>query len=320
VTESWRIPLCDPARWVRDTEPQLEEAVRRVLRSGRFILGEEVEAFEAECARFLGVKHAVGVSSGTDALVVALSSLGIGPGDEVVCPTFTFVATAEAIVHVGATPVFVDSSDGAFHVDPNAVERAITKRTRALVPVHLFAVPAQISKLVEIAARAGVAIVEDCAQCFGIRCAGRALGSFGRLACMSLFPTKLLGGFGDGGLVVTSDDELARVARLVRQHGIDPAKKRSQRIGGNHRLDAIQAAMLRVALGNMDARLASLAAVSRAYDELLGSSVVRPTPLGEVRVPYVVRVPAAIRQRLVDDLGRRGIETNMHYRYPLHLH
>jgi dTDP-4-amino-4,6-dideoxygalactose transaminase len=320
MTKAWRIPLCDPTRWTRDAEPELEDAFRRVLRSGRFILGEEVEAFERECARYLGVKHAIGVSSGTDALVVALSSLGIGPGDDVICPTFTFVATAEAIVRVGGTPVFADCGAGSFHVDARSVERAITKRTRAIVPVHLFGVAAPIESILEIAKRHDLEVVEDCAQSFGVRVEGRSLGTFGRLGCMSFFPSKLLGGFGDGGLVVTDDDALAAAARSLRQHGLDGRFGRAVRIGGNFRLDALQAAMLRRELGRLDAKLEELASVGRRYDEAIGGVAERPSPLGAVRSPYVVRLPDSLRDAAREELARRGIESAIHYRAPLHRH
>jgi dTDP-4-amino-4,6-dideoxygalactose transaminase len=204
-----RIPVYDPLPEVEFLWPELEEAFRRVMRSGRYILGPEVEAFEEEVAAYLGVKHAIGVNSGTDALVIALRALGVGPGDEVITTPFTFFATAEAISLVGATPVFVDIDPRTFNINPDLIPSAITPRTKAILPVHLYGLPAEMDPILEIARSHGLKVLEDCAQAFGATYKGRKVGTLGDAGAFSFFPTKNLGGFGDGGLIATNSDEVA---------------------------------------------------------------------------------------------------------------
>jgi dTDP-4-amino-4,6-dideoxygalactose transaminase len=316
--DAWRIPLHDPLRGRALFASEVEAACIRVIRSGRFVLGEEVAAFENECAKFLGVGRTIGVSSGTDALLVTLSALGIGPGDEVICPTFTFIATAEAIVRCGATPVLVDCEQGTFRMDLAGVEHAIGNRTRAIVAVHLFGMAENVRELLSIARQKGVLLVEDVAQSFGVQAEGMMLGSYGIAGCTSFFPSKLLGGFGDGGLIITSDERLAMLLSRLRQHGLDQSDTAS-RVGGNFRLDAIQAAMLRVELKYLPAKLEAIHTLARRYEEALTPhpAIRGIAPAGVLRSPFVVR----IRERR-DDVARvlmeRGIQTKVHYRVPMH--
>jgi len=246
------IPLLDLKGEVEELYEQLHEATDRVLRSGAFIGGAEVEAFEAEAADFLGVRHAIGLNSGTDALVIALEALDVGPGDEVITSAFSFFATSEAVLRLGATPVFCDVDPVTLNLDSGLLEDLVTERTKALLPVHLFGLPAAMAEVLDVAARHGLAVVEDCAQAFGARSSdldGRRVGGLGTLGAFSFYPTKNLGAYGDAGMLTTNDDELARAARSLRNHGSSPNDKYlHERLGHNSRLDALQAAILRVKL------------------------------------------------------------------------
>jgi dTDP-4-amino-4,6-dideoxygalactose transaminase len=300
--------------------PELTAAMRRVIDSGRLILGPEVEAFESEVALALGVEHAVGVSSGTDALIAALLTLGIGAGDEVITTAFSFVATAEAIVRVGARPRFGDIDPSTYNLDPDAVSPLVTSRTRALIVPHLFGQSAALRALGALAEQHGIALIEDAAQAFGGRWQDQRLGTVGTLGCFSFFPTKPLGALGDGGLVVTNDAALAARCRAVRAHGA-AGKHRHVMIGGNFRLDAVQAACLRIKLPAGAADRASRAAHAEAYGAGLAD-------IAELSVPnadegcawslYTLRVPHC-RDELAGFLRELGIETAVHYPVPLHL-
>ena len=239
------VPLLDLSAQYAPIRSEIIEALTRVADSQRFILGPEVEALERELAERLEVGHAIGVSSGTDALIVTLMALGIGPGAEVIVPTFSFFATAGSVDRVGATPVFVDIDPVTFNLDPAAVARAISPRTRAIIPVHLYGLSADMDPILELARTASIPVIEDAAQAIGARYHGRLTGGLGTAGCLSFFPSKNLGGLGDGGLVTTNDASLAHEIRLLRNHGAEP-KYVHTRIGGNFRLDAIQAAVLRV--------------------------------------------------------------------------
>lgn len=219
----------------------------RVMHSSQFIMGAEVEHFEAACAEALEVKHAIGVSSGTDALLLALMALGFGPGDEVICPAFTFFASGGSIARLGATAVFADVEPLTFNLDAEDVKRRITRRTKAIMPVHLYGQSANMDAIMAIAAEHNLAVIEDAAQAFGARYKGKRVGGIGEFGCFSFFPSKNLGGFGDAGLLTTNDDELARQARILRVHGMEP-KYYHQLVGGNFRIDALQAALLAVKL------------------------------------------------------------------------
>lgn len=303
--------------------PELTAAFSRVLASGNFILGAEVEALEREVTAFLGTSHAVGVSSGSDALVCALLALGCGPGDEVVLPAFSFFATPEAICRAGAKPRFVDVELGSFGMDLGAVEAALGPRTRALLPVHLYGCPARLDELGRLAAGAGVPIVEDAAQAFGASFLGRRAGTWGAAGCFSFFPTKPLGGFGDGGMIVTGDAELAARCRSLRVHGAS-GKHQHGEIAGNYRLDALQAALLRVKLGHVDrwrdARAAHAAAYLRGLADVPEIVVPRvPSAAVSAHALFTVLVQGGQREALARALSARGIQTAVYYPRPLHL-
>lgn len=296
---------------------RLLAAVRRVMDSGVYIQGPEVEAFEAAIALACGVRHGVGVSSGTDALVVALRILGIGPGDEVLVPAYSFVATATAVLLVGARPVFVDIDPGTFCIDPAACEAAVTPRTRAVIPVHLFGQCADMPALDAMARRHGLAVVEDAAQSLGAALAdGRRAGSLGRLACVSFFPSKNLGALGDAGMLLTDDDALAERARQVRSHGSVRKSHWHELLGGNHRMDAIQAAVLRVKLECLDEWTAKRRENARRYRRLL-RGVGLPAERGGVHVYNQFVIRSARRDELRAALTAAGVETAVYYPHPL---
>ncbi len=241
------VPLLDLAGQNQPIAEELRTVFNRVLESGRFILGPEVQKFEEQISDLVNARHAIGVSSGTDALLVALMTLDVGPGDEVICPAFTFFATAGCIARTGATPVFVDSCPNCFNLDIDDVERKISSRTKAIIPVHLFGQSAEMDRLMALANQKGLAVIEDAAQSIGASYREKKLGSIGTFGTYSFFPSKNLGGFGDGGMLVCNDDNLADKARKLRGHGSSP-KYYHRYVGGNFRLDALQAALLGVKL------------------------------------------------------------------------
>lgn len=311
---------------VGQNEPLIDRLIEKsaeVIRSGRYILGSEVDAFEREVADFIGVEHAIGVSSGTDALLVALMSLGIGPGDEVITTPFTFFATAGCIARVGATPVFVDIRPDTFNLDVERVNEAITKRTRAILPVHLFGQACDMKALSQISKMRDIPIIEDAAQAIGTKSPWGPVGSLGAYGCFSFFPSKNLGGFGDAGLVTTQDSELAEKARVMRAHGSKP-KYHHAVIGGNFRIDALQAALLRVKLPELEGWTARRRENARRYDDAfasagLGETRLRPPPRrveGHVYNQYVIRTSR--RDQLQAHLQAEGIETAIYYPVPLH--
>ncbi|WP_437711357.1 DegT/DnrJ/EryC1/StrS family aminotransferase [Sorangium sp. So ce448] len=318
------VPFFDRARGDLAMQDELSAVFQSVLRSGHYILGPEVEAFESECAAYLGVRHAIGVSSGTDALLVALMALGVGVGDEVVCPAYTFFATAGAIHRTGATPVFADVLPGSLNLDPASTARALTERTRAILAVHLFGGCAPMDELLAIAGGRGLPVIEDAAQAFGAERGGRRAGALGLMGCFSFFPTKNLGGFGDGGLVTTDHDELAERLRTLRAQG---ARKKHHHtcVGGNFRLDALQAALLRRKLPRLGALLERRREHAARYAALLGG---RDLPLalpdagaaGHTFNQYVIRLKdASLRDPLRRSLAEQGIGTEIYYPAPLHL-
>jgi dTDP-4-amino-4,6-dideoxygalactose transaminase len=267
------VPLLDVAAQNGPLEPELQAAFLRVLKSGRYILGPEVHAFEEEMAADCGVPHAIGVSSGTDALLLALMSLGIGPGDEVLCPSFTFFATAGSIARTGATPVFVDSREETFNIDVADAATKITPRTRAIIPVHLFGCAADMDAVNALAKSHALKVIEDAAQSQGARWQDKPVGSFSDCATFSFYPTKNLGALGDAGMFVTAHDDLAQRARLLRNHGAEP-KYHHEAIGGNFRLDELQAAFLRVKRtqlkGWIDRRAANAAQYRKQLENVPG--------------------------------------------------
>ncbi len=315
-----RIPLVDLRPGIDEQWGDLLEAMVGVLRSGTFILGPNVEAFEREAAAFLGCPQAVAVASGTDAIALALQALGIGPGDEVITSPFTFVATAEAIAQLGAVPVFADIDPSTFTIDPERVEAAITPRTRAIVPVHLFGNPAPALRLQGLARARRLEVVEYAAQAFGAREGDRRVGTIGAAGAFSFFPTKPLGGFGDGGLVASSDPAVAAAIRRLRAHGA-ARKHHSEEIGRNSRLDELQAAMLRVRLAHVDRDAERRRTVGERYHEGLAGvrDLIPPAvaPRGVLSV-YTVRITDGRRSDVVAALSEAGIASDVLYPVPLH--
>ena len=305
-----KIDLIDVKAQYAPLVPEFREAFERVVESGRFIFGPEVQAFEEEAAAYLGVPHAIGVANGTDALVLSLEAMAIGRGDEVICPSFTFYATAEAIARAGATPVFADIDPLTLNLDPEDVARRITPRTKAIMPVHLFGRPAPLAELAAL----GLPLVEDAAQAFG----AEGVATTGVCSTFSFFPTKNLFALGDGGLVAATDDEVAERVRMLRFHG-SRDKKTFELIGTNSRLDALQAAFLRISLPHLAGWNASRREGAARYAELgLGDAVDLPADdPGHVYHMYVVRSPE--RDRIAAALAEREIASAAYYVTPLHL-
>src|SRR5471030_3150141 len=293
-----RVPLLDLEAQYRPLRDEILAAVTRVCDSQRFIMGPEIDALERELCALLGVKHAITVSSGTDALLLALMALGIKAGDEVVTTTFSFFATAGAIVRVGAKPVLVDIDPVTFNIDPAQAAAAITPRTRAIMPVHLFGLGADMDPIMDAANRAGIPVIEDAAQAIGSSYHSRPLGTFGAFGCFSFFPSKNLGAFGDAGLLTTEDDALAARARLLRTHGMQP-KYFHHLVGANFRMDALQAAVLRVKAPHLpewtEGRRANAARYRRLFfDAGLGEAVTlpfEPADRSHIFNQFVIRTP-----------------------------
>lgn len=299
------------------------EAVQRVLASGRFILGQNVAALEKEIAQYIGVRYAVGVNSGTDALMIALKSAGIKEGDEVITSPFSFFATAEAIHQVGAIPVFADIDPITFNLDADAVERAISSKTSAIVPVHLFGHAANMQPILDLARDNNLKVIEDTAQAFGGEYEGKKLGSLGDAGCFSFFPSKNLGAYGDGGLIVTNDDNIYESARMLRTHG-SKQKYNNEQLGYNSRLDELQAAILRVKLPYVEEWNTNRINAAAYYDHLLKGipQLVLPSCSKQVKHvyhQYTVRVKGGKRNGLQQRLKKIGIETVVYYPKPIHL-
>ena len=316
------IPLLDLTPQTEALWDQYLAALQAVIRGGRFILGPNVQAFEQEVAAYLGVKHAIGVNSGTDALVLGLRAAGVGPGEEVLTTPFSFFATAESISILGARPVFVDIEADTFNLDVSQVEVALTARTRAVVPVHLFGQAVDMAALLQLARRYGLRVVEDVAQAFGGQFRGRKLGTWGEAGCFSFFPSKPLGGMGDGGMVTTDDDGIAETVRMLRAHGAR-RKYHNEVIGYNSRLDELQAAILRVKLPHVDEWTEGRRAAAAHYHELLGEvpGVVTPAECDygtHVWHQYTVRILDGRRDAVQRALADAGIETMIYY--PLAIH
>ncbi len=335
MTSITSVPLLDLTRNDPEVLDRMREAFDRVLVSGRYIMGPEIDGLEAECAEFLGIEHAIGVSSGTDALILALMSLGIGAGDEVICPTYTFFATAGSIWRVGAKPVFVDCDPITYNLDPAEIEAKITPATKALMPVHLFGQCADMTPVLEVASKHGVRIIEDAAQAISARydttSGPVSAGGMGDFGCFSFFPSKNLGCLGDGGLVTTNDAELAEHARIMRVHGGKP-KYYHHFVGGNFRLDPLQAALLRIKLPLLPAATEGRRRNAARYVERLqAAGVVSADPAevgsGQIGLPQAVRdhifnqftLRSPERDALREWLGERGIGTEIYYPVPMHL-
>lgn len=317
------IPLLDLRTGYAQIREEIHAALQRVIEAQAFILGPEVEGLEAEIAAYSQCQFGIGVSSGTDALLVSLMALDIGPGDEVITSPYTFFATAGTIARIGARPVFVDIDPATFNLDPERIERAITPRTKAIMPVHLFGQMVDMDRLMEIARRHHLPVIEDAAQAIGAEHKGRRAGSIGDLGCFSFFPSKNLGGFGDGGMVTAQDPALADRVQLLRGHGMRP-KYYHQFIGGNFRLDALQAAVLRVKLKYLDgwseARQRNAATYRRLFAQAGISSVALPVEAPDRRHIYnqfVIRVPH--RDKVIQTLRDAQIGVEIYYPVPIHL-
>ena len=334
------VPLLDLRPQYEELRGEIGPAIARVVESQQFILGPEVDELERELASYCGAPDAIGVGSGSDAILLALMAHGIGPGDQVICPTYTFFATAGCVARLGAEPIFADVDPATFNVTVADVERAARRCTRlkAILPVHLFGQAVDLEGLVALGARLGVPVIEDAAQAIGAGDArGRRIGSAGPLACFSFFPTKNLGGFGEGGLVTCHDADLGDVIRTLRVHGMKP-RYRHRMVGVNARLDAIQAAVLRVKLGHLEKWHAARARNAAYYAEAFAKAgaapagvpladgglplrypVAPPAPARHVFNQYVVRVPAARRDALRSALAEAGVGSEVYYPIPLHL-
>jgi len=315
-----KVPYFDLPAQIRSIRPELDAAIARTLDSCAFALGPEVVAFERDFAAYVGSKFCIGFNSGTSALHVAMRLLNIGPGDEVITTPYTFIATSWAIAYVGAKPVFVDIEEASMNMDPALVERAITPRTKAIMPVHLYGHPYDVDPILEISRRRGIPMVEDAAQAHGARYKGRAVGTFGEMAGFSFYPGKNLGACGEAGALVTDRPEFAKRASTLREHGT-ATRYYHEEVGYNYRMEGIQGAVLAVKLAHLPAWTAARRRIAHRYHGLLKS-----TPLAlPVEAPwaesvyhlYVVRHPA--RDRLREHLQERGIGTALHYPQPLHL-
>lgn len=317
-----KIPVLDLSPEIDALWDDLNAAIHAVLRSGRFIMGPNVAAFEEAVAAYLGVNHAIGMNSGTDALVIGLRALGIAPGDEVITTPFTFFATAEAINAVGATPVFVDIDPRSYNLDPARIEAHITPRTKAIIPVHLYGQAADMTPICAIAERHGLTVLEDVAQAMGGTYHGQKLGTFGHAGAFSFFPSKNLGAYGDGGLITTNDDRVAETARMLRVHG---AKRKyyNEVIGYNSRLDELQAAILRVKLPHLDDWNAGRRAVAARYTAWLQDvpGIVTPWEAPDVTHvyhQYTIRMRDGQRDRVQQRLAEAGVATMIYYPVPVH--
>jgi dTDP-4-amino-4,6-dideoxygalactose transaminase len=318
--ESIAVPFLDLQQQFRELEPEFHDALWPLLRSARFIEGEPVSNFERNFAAYCGVGEAIAVDSGTAALHLAMLALGIGPGDEVVCPTSTFIATAAAIAVTGARPVFVDADACHWQMDVASVERAIGPKCKAVVAVHLYGQPAEVGRLREVCGARGVFLIEDAAQAHGARYDGQRAGSLGDVGCFSFYPGKNLGAFGDGGAVTTNDTALAERMRRLRNHG-RLNKYEHAEVGFNFRMDAIQAAVLNVKLPYLEGWNEKRRHLAAQYRERLAGLPMRlPAHIaGTEPVHHLFPVLSADRERLGNFLRERGIETGVHYPVPLHL-
>lgn len=312
------IPMVDLKKQYHLLKSEIDTALLDVLENTQFILGPNVQAFEAEAASYLGAKHALSCASGTDALHLALAAAGIGPGDEIITPTFTFIATAEAIRYVGAQPVFVDIDPQTFNLDPNLIAKAINERTRAILPVHLFGQPANMPEIMSLAKQHNLLVIEDCAQSFGADINGVMTGNFGLAGCHSFFPSKNLGCYGDGGMITTNDDEIATKIRVLRNHG-SAVRYHHDVIGYNSRLDELQAAILRVKLKNIRQYNQERYRVAQSYSEKLKGHVIPPfeDKIGQhVYHQYTLLTPK--RDAVMKKLSESGIASAIYYPIPLH--
>lgn len=319
------IPMTDLTAQYASMKREIDEAIQRVIDSGRFILGSEVEAFERDMATYCGVKYAIGVASGTDALLLGLKACGVKSGDEVITTPFTFIATAEAITHCGAVPVFVDIDPRTYNINTNQIESKITAKTRAILPVHLFGQPAEMDTILKLSKQHNIKVVEDCAQALSAEYKGRKVGTIGDAGCLSFFPSKNLGAFGDGGMILTNDPKIADLTGMLRQHG---AKSAYYHVlpGFNSRLDAIQAAILGVKFKHLDSWSSLRRQRALLYNRLLGEMDGIETPfIAESNTTSANYYTVRLRDQHIDRselrkyLTTKGIETAVYYPLSLHL-
>lgn len=329
-----RIPILDLQPEIEEIWPELSAKLEEVVRSGQFIMGPESRAFEEEAAEFLGVKHAIGVNSGTDALVIAMRSAGIEAGDEVITSPFSFFASAESISIFGAKPMFADINLDSMNMDPDALEAAITPRTKAVMPVHIFGRPCEMNRIMAIAEKHGLKVIEDCAQSFGARyegcpgcelpgCAssphmGKATGGIGDAGAFSFYPTKNLGAYGDAGLITTNDDAIAETSRKLRTHG-STQRYHNELLGYNSRLDSIQAAILRIKLRRLPDCNSSRRAAAARYNELLAGIegiITPPVTPGHIFHQYTIRITEASRDAVQASLNEQGVSSIVYYPFP----
>lgn len=315
-----KVPFLNLVAQYESLKAELLPVVEKVLASGHYVLGPNVAAFEQECAAYVGARYGVGVNSGSDALTLALRALDIGPGDEVITTPFTYIAPAESIYQVGARIVFADVDPRTFIIDPKEIRRKISPRTKAIIPVHLFGQAAPMHEIQELAAQHNLHIIEDCAQAIGATCGGRPVGSIGTLGCFSFYPTKNLGADGDGGMVVTNDEALARKLKMLRGHGIERRYYHDLH-GYNSRLDELQAAILRVKLPHLKGWNDRRAAIAQRY-----MAALKDLPLelpvvagGNNHIYHVFAVLTDSRDALQQRLADRGVPTIIYYPLPLHL-
>lgn len=319
------ISMINPGEANKAFLKDLEDAAIKVIRSGKYILGPEVEVFEREIATYLGVKHAIGMSSGTDALLAAFVVYGIGPGDEVICPSFTFFATAGSIVRCGATPVFVDVLKDCFTIDPQAIRKAITKRTKAIMPVHLFGQSSDMDSIMTIAKESKLIVIEDACQAIGASINNSMVGTIGDVGCFSFFPTKNLGGVGDSGMIVTNDDRTAEKLLAARNHG-SKVRYFHDFVGGNFRIDTLQAALLSVKLKHLPQHEEARRRHAKIYQKVFKHLISNVKALSYPNEPrgkhtynqYTVRVHNNKRDELMSYLSKLNIGTAIYYPLPLH--
>ncbi len=310
-----KVPVVDMAERFRSVKEEIKEAVLSVFESGQFILGPEVKKFEAEVAEYMDVGHTIGVASGTDALHLALLACGIGAGDEVITSPFTFVATVEAIAYTGATPVLVDILPDSYNLDPKEIEKKITKRTKAVIPVHMYGQAAEMETIMALAGEHGLRVIEDAAQAFGAKYKEKKLGGIGDIGCTSFFPTKNLGGAGDGGMVFTNDKEITERIGMLRVHG-SKTKYVHELLGFNSRLDALQAAVLRVHLKYIDKWNELRREHAQQYYHLLHGEegIILPKELsGNEHVYHLYSVRIKEREACQNFLAEKGVSTAIHY-------
>ncbi|XRO75841.1 DegT/DnrJ/EryC1/StrS family aminotransferase [Methanocaldococcus sp. 28A] len=313
------ISFVDLRREYQEIKKEINQVIQRVLESGWFILGKELEAFEKEFAEYLGAKHVIGVNSGSDALYLAVKALGVSKDDEVITVSHTFISTVDAITRNGAKPVFVDIDPETYTIDVSQIEKKITEKTKAIVPVHLYGHPADMDPILEIAEEYGLYVIEDASQAHGAEYKGRKVGNIGDVGCFSFYPTKNLGAYGDGGVVVTNDDELAEKLRVLRSYG-SSKKYYHNLIGVNSRLDELQAAILRVKLKYLDEWNKRRRKMAKLYNKLLEDYEVI-TPIEKVWAKHVYHlyiIRHKERDKLQKYLSENGIQTQIHYPIPVH--